>query len=334
MTPEAPIFIVGASRSGTTLLRNILNRHPRIAICGETHFQHYVYARRRAFGDLSDPRNRRRVIDEYLALRRLRFVTDRAALAETLMREGTGYRELFTSFVKYHTALRGKPRWGEKTPQHARFSETLCEWYPGGTLIHMIRDPRDVVASLQRMPWAADSVVENAWRWLADNLPARRCSHRPQYLPVRYETLVTQPEQEVARICQRLGEEYLPSLLDPEGHAPVIPPVPWTKNALEPITTERLGRWRQDLSAAQVSQIEWAVGPHLEAFGYQRAMGPPSRLTIARGLAFAAFDTARTRIPQLPGIWYHLARPTRLAKEESWMRRRVVKSGQLADTGR
>jgi hypothetical protein len=310
-------------------MRNILNRHPRIAICGETHFHQYVYARRRAFGDLSCPENRRRLVEEYLALKRLRFVTDRAGLTEKLLLEGMSYKALFSCFVKYHTQAQGKPRWGEKTPQHALFAETLCEWYPGATIIHMIRDPRDVVASLQRMPWASGSVVQNARRWLRDNLAARACSHRPQYLPVRYETLVTQPEQELARVCQRLGEEYLPELLDPAGDDVLPPPVPWLVRAEQPITTDRVGRWREDLTAEQVSQVEWVVGRHMESFGYQRAQDPPSILCIARGLGFAVFDTARIRLSQLPGIWYHLARPTKLAREESWMRRRVVKSGQL-----
>jgi hypothetical protein len=330
---ETPIFIVGSPRSGTTLLRNILNRHPRIGICGETQFLHYVYARRRAFGDLSDLRNRRRVIEEYLALRRLkRFIIDPGVLAERLMREATSYQGLFTGVIKYYAESQGKQRCGEKTPRHALFSETLCEWYPGGTLIHMIRDPRDVVASLQRMPWAADSVVQNAWRWLRHNLTVQRCSHLPQYLPVRYEALVTQPEQEVARICARLGEEYLPSLLESQGQAAFPAPVPWSRRAQEPITTERLGNWREELTARQVSQVEWVVGRHMETLGYQRTVDPPSKLTIARGLGFAMFDTARMRIRQLPGIWYHVVRPTKLAKEEAWMRRRVVeRAGPQAD---
>jgi hypothetical protein len=323
---EAPIFIVGAPRSGTSVLRNILNRHPRIAICGETHFHHYVYTRRRAFGDLRDTKNRRRVVEEYLALKRLHFVTDRAGLREVLLREATSYLALFTCIVKHNAESQGKPRWGEKTPQHALFAETLCEWYPAGTIIHMIRDPRDVVASLQRMPWGAHSVVENARRWLKYNVAARRCSHLPQYLPVRYETLVTEPEREVARICERLNEEYFPSMLDPAAHPPFPSTASWSERAKEAITTGRLEKWRAELTAEQVSQIEWMVGPHMEAFGYRRALDPPSTMTIARGLVWAAFDAVRERLPQLPGILYYIFRPTRLAKEASWITRRKQRS--------
>src|SRR6267378_254336 len=69
-----PIFIVGAPRSGTTLLRNMLNRHPAIAICRETVFFQYVYQRRRTFGSLGELRNRRRLITEYLSTQRIRLM--------------------------------------------------------------------------------------------------------------------------------------------------------------------------------------------------------------------------------------------------------------------
>jgi hypothetical protein len=325
MAVDAPIFIVGAARSGTTLMRNLLNRHPSIAICNETHFHHYVYKRRGAFGDLANPRNRERVIREYLALWRLWFVGDRGALSEKLMREATTYQELFSGIARHDAELYGKERWGEKTPQHALFSQTLCDWYPGATLIHMIRDPRDVVASMQRMPFAADSVVQNAWKWREWNLAAQRCSDRPQYLEVRYETLVARPEQELRRICERLGEKFVPSMLDPRERPEAPTFIPWMKRAEQSVTTERLGKWQEELTPKEVAQIEWTVGRHLETFGYQRTVHSPSALTIGQGLGFALFDNARRRIPQLPGIWYYLFRPTKLAKEEYWTRRRAAK---------
>ena len=111
-------------------------------------------------------------------------------------------------------------------------------------------------------------------------------------------------------------------MLEPEEHVDPRSPVPWSERAQQRITTQRIDKWREELTAEQVSQIEWVVGTHMETFGYQRSMDPPSSLTIARGLGFAGFDFVRMRLPQIPGIWYHLTRPTKLAREEFWMHRR------------
>src|SRR6266851_2044993 len=217
MQRKPPVFIVGAPRSGTTLLRNILNRHPALAICGETQFHRHVYSRRRAFGSLADPKNRERLVHEYLSTDRIkRLGMDLSKLREKLLREGDSYRAVFTCVMEHYAESHGKQRCGEKTPQHALFTETLCDWYPGATIIHLLRDPRDVVASLQRMPWASDSVVTNARVWVGQNVAAQRSSHRSGYLLVRYETLVNRPEEELIRICAHLDEEYSPLMLVPQ----------------------------------------------------------------------------------------------------------------------
>jgi hypothetical protein len=65
--------------------------------------------------------------------------------------------------------------------------------------------------------------------------------------------------------------------------------------------------------------IDWVVGPHLQTFGYPRVAGAPSILSVAGGLAFAGFGRIRGRPPQIPGVWYHLMQPTKLAKEEFWV---------------
>jgi hypothetical protein len=194
----------------------------------------------------------------------------------------------------------------------------LCEWYPRATIIHIVRDPRDVAASQQRMPWGSHSVVRNAMIWRRVNLAARRCADRPQYMSIRYETLVREPEPTVAGICERLGEEYFPSMLVATKTSSLRPPPPWLARAEEAITAERLEKWREELTAEEASQIEWAVGEHLESFGYRRAAEPASIQAIVRGLAHAAWDAAHQRFRQFPAAWYRLVRPTKLAEEEYW----------------
>jgi len=214
MAARPPVFIVGSPRSGTTLLRNVLDRHPALAICGETRFYRDVYARRRIFGDLGNARNRRRLVEQYLStVRAKRIGVDPARLRAKLLSDATSYQEMFACVLEYYAETHGKKRCGEKTPHHAFFTETLCEWFPGAAIIHLVRDPRDVVASLQLRPWAPSSVVNNVWMWVLFNRGARRSSHRPEYLLVQYEKLAAHPEQELARICAHVGEDYAPPML-------------------------------------------------------------------------------------------------------------------------
>jgi hypothetical protein len=311
-----PIFIVGAPRSGTTLLRNMLNRHPAIAICRETDFDHYVYRRRRSFGNLGDLRNRQRLVKEYLSTRGVRRMQmELQALEAMLLKEGTSYEAFFLSLLRCYAQAQGKRRCGEKTPRHALITEQLCEWYPGATIIHLVRDPRDVVASLLRMPWADHNALGNARLWLRFNLAARRSQHRPKYLLVHYEQLVTQPEQELRRICSFIGEDYSAIMLVP-SHDPTADR-PWLQRAEEPVNTGRLGKWREQLTADQVALIEWLVRPNMETFGYEPTGYSPSTLAIARGLVAAAYDAVRRRTGEFPGVWYSLTGSTHLAKEEN-----------------
>jgi len=294
----------------------MLNRHPEIAICRETDYYHYVYRRRRAFGNLSDPRNRERLAKEYLSTQRMqRMRVDLRTLETMLLREGDSYKAFFSTLLGFYAQTHGKRRCGEKTPQHALFTETLCAWYPGGTVIHLVRDPRDVIASLLRLPSAPNNVIGNANLWLRDNRAARQSRNSSQYLLVYYEQLVSHPEEELRRICAFIGEGYSPAMLIPNWD--VTADRPWLRRAEEPVTTERLGKWREELTPEEVALVEWVVGPEMRRFGYEPAGRSPSYNAIGRTLLFAAWDAVSRRAGEFPGMWYSATRSRQLAKEEA-----------------
>ncbi len=314
---DAPIFVVGGPRSGTTLMRNMLNRHPRIAVCRETEFFHWVYSRRWRFGRLSDLENRQRVVRQYLGTQRIRRMRlDLGALADTLLAEATTYEAMFLSLLRFFARATGKPRCGEKTPHNGLITEQLCQWYPGAAIIHLLRDPRDAVASMLRMPWAPQNVIATTRFWLRFNLGALRSRHRPEYVQIRYEELVRDPESQLRRICAAIGEEYSPAMLVPDGDG-----APnqwfWFRRAEEAVTTARLGLWHEALTPRQVALVEWVVGRHLQAFGYEPVGRPPTAGSIMGELARAGRDAVRIRLRQFPAVWYYLTRSTDLAREEA-----------------
>ncbi len=162
------VFIVGVSRSGTTLLRKTLNRSDRIAISNENHFLGHLLAREgvrfklRRFGDLHDDANVRRLVDYIYdggleASSRLRGMSkqwhwivksvDRKDFLQGLLQSDRSEAALFTVMMKVYADRKGKPIMGEKTPSHVRYVPTLVEWFPEGKVIHMLRDPRAIYVS-------------------------------------------------------------------------------------------------------------------------------------------------------------------------------------------
>ncbi len=298
------------------MLHNLLSRHPSIAISGETRFFADIYRRRSVFGPLNKFENRERLVEQYLSTARVqRLGLDLAKLRSNLLEQATSYPAFLDTMMRSYAEFHEKERCGEKTPHHSFFTETLCDWYPGASIIHLVRDPRDVVASLQRMLWAPKSIWNNAWIWVLFNRAAERSRHRREYLLVHYEQLVSDPDRELARICDHVGEKWPESLAvptDPEA------PYTWPRSAHGPVTRERLQKWREQLSAQEVSLVERIVGARLENYGYERSGPPASAAAMIQAIAQAGIDVARRRIAQIPHTWFYLTQPTNLPLHEYW----------------
>ncbi|RPI84973.1 MAG: sulfotransferase [Chloroflexi bacterium] len=163
-----PIFIVGVSRSGTTLMRNILNESDQIGISRENHFLGHLLGSEgmrykfQQFGDLSVDENVHKLVDFIYSgeieksskLRRIsahwRWILrriDRDVFLQKVLDSDRSERALFTIMMECFAERKGKQIIGEKTPAHIRYVPTLMDWYPNARVIHMIRDPRAVFVS-------------------------------------------------------------------------------------------------------------------------------------------------------------------------------------------
>jgi hypothetical protein len=238
--PEA-IFIVGVPRSGTTLMRMILDKHSRIAIADENHYLGHLLPRQgarhdfRRVGDLQDDDAVRRLVariysDEFQRGSRLRENSQfwrwlvrrvpREDLERRLLAGERSERGVFTAVLRSYADRRRKAIFGEKTPAHIRWADTLLEWYPTAKVVHMVRDPRAVYRSeLKRRNMRAVSfpyrwlvrvpvlmrgfiLLEVAWAW-ADAVGRHRSLSRRYpdgYRMVRFEDLVREPQPEIERL--------------------------------------------------------------------------------------------------------------------------------------
>jgi hypothetical protein len=165
--PEA-IFIVGVSRSGTTLMRRVLDKHSRVGIATENHYLGHLLAWEgtrhyfRRLGDLHDDAAVRALVELIYSgelqrrsrLRELspywRWLTSRVPREDIeayLLASDRSERGVFEAFLRIYADRRGKAVMGEKTPAHLGYVETLLEWFPGGRVVHCMRDPRAVYVS-------------------------------------------------------------------------------------------------------------------------------------------------------------------------------------------
>lgn len=122
----------------------------------------------------------------------------------------------FDDLMRRLTFATGKHRWAEKTPAHVFHMQLIHEVYPNVRFIHIIRNGKDVVRSLQRMKWAPRKIKWSCTRWVESVLAGRSAATVlpiESYAEVRYEDLIAEPEREVRNICSFINEQYFPQML-------------------------------------------------------------------------------------------------------------------------
>jgi Sulfotransferase family len=278
--PPAP-FIVGVMRSGTTLLRLMLDAHPQLTITPETKFIPDMIAatkggRTTAQEAMAPLLASTRWPDFHLSEEGLR---DRLRAAEPLDPTAT-LRALYEAYAERI----GKPRWGDKTPGHGVRMPRIARALPEARFIHLIRDGRDVTVSRRRRATDPAPVAKHAKRWQARIRATRRHAARvDHYIEERYEELVTDPERVLRRICEFIELDYEPAMLDYHEHAAerlreIANPLgrktaDWRLEAhalaAEPPQPDRIGAWRQAMSPLQIAEFEAAAGGMLKELGYE-----------------------------------------------------------------
>ncbi len=275
---RGPIFIVGAPRSGTTLLQYILRSHPQISLpTGESHFFIPLYRNADKYGDLSKRENIRAVLEAMYRQSADFLDTDLHGVKfdiEKLADEFHSEKRFSMQFIiaglfEKNAILEGKVRWGDKTPYYVFHIPKLLEWFPNGQIIHLIRDGRDVALSLfgRRYDFSVYNTYFAAkyWQQYVDMGHAcGACLPESTYLEIRYEDILRDQRAEMLKICHFLGEDFSESLLNfkKAGQAGKTPLV---QKDVQPANAEK---WRRRMSKRQIRIFESAAGDTLSSFGY------------------------------------------------------------------
>jgi Sulfotransferase family len=277
MTQSTPVFIVGAQRSGTTLLRLLLNAHSALAIPEEGTFWMPLLRR---FGRRGERELRGRNLERALAYieRNHQFKlwnTDPAPHFDALRRAGRAQLdELIAGTYMVHARAQGKHLWGEKSSVFFRTVPLLADLFPGARFIHLIRDGRDVFASWRTMDPTKGNAAVAAVEWAYKLRKARRDLARlgpERSLELRYEALAGDPETTLRTACRFLDLEFEPRMLDFWQSSREHIGAHHSQMIFNPVSTRSVSRWQKDLTPRQVRNFELLAGRELRALGYDVA---------------------------------------------------------------
>jgi hypothetical protein len=295
------MLVLGVSRSGTTLLKEMLDSHSQLAIPTESYFVPQLWDRHKRKFDpdafVEDVGRLTRVKEWGVAPDDVRQrLPDNATAAD-------GIRAIYRSYAD----ARGKPRYGDKTPSYMQSLDLLDRVFPDAQYVHLVRDGRDAGLSfleMRRKPRfnlaRPRGLASFASQWKLEVEGARELGRRlgpARYHELRYEDLVREPEAELRRVAFFLELDFEPSML--AYHAGVDASALQDHPLLAKAPTPGTRRWQEQLSPADAQIFEAIAGDTLSASGYERAYAEPS----ARARAYAALVEAsyRTRLASWKG---------------------------------
>lgn len=278
-----PIFIVGAPRSGTTLLQYILRSHPGISMpTGESHFMIPLYRNAGKFGDLRQIENVRRVLHEMYRISANFLDTDLQGmkfdiqeLSRELQEQGCDtIPDIIAGLFEKNARGEGKERWGDKTPYYILHMKAIIDMFPDAKFIHIIRDGRDSALSMFKRKY--DFNVYNTYhaakywqQYVEVGQKSGRELGSEAYFEIRYEDILTDAVSSLKRLCGFLEEEYSDALVNfrvstEPGKTPLLQ---------KPIQKDNIEKWRRLMTSRQVSVFEGATGGTLALNRYEIVTG-------------------------------------------------------------
>lgn len=273
-------FIVGCGRSGTTLVRAMVNAHPRMAVPGESYFVVWLGRERRRY-EAGAGFDQAAFLADLLSqawFRRWGLSGD--VVAEALAAATPAdFPDAVRAVYGAYAARQGKPRYGDKTPIYVLHLDYIASLLPEAVFVHVIRDGRDVARSLLDAGWGPQSWERAALHWRSQvkrGRAAGRSLGAGRYRELRYEDLLEDPEGEVRALCPFLALDFDESMLRYfEGAASLLSaePHPHEHENLRLPPTKGLRDWRGSVPAAELAQFEALAGDLLTDLGYGRAAG-------------------------------------------------------------
>lgn len=309
---DSPVFIAGHPKSGTSLLRSVLDSHPELVAYPEETYFFRRYLPKLAGADLpqkldlsdqylthifewnqvNPPAHQADYPDRdysYIPVAQVRQLV-RDYVAERFSHDGDMLSAVILAFGKVSGQLTDVSRhWVEKTPYNEQYASQIFTWWPESRVVHTVRDPRDNFASYHRKhaDWSPEAFALNWVQSTQAGLDNHQQYGSDRYLLLRFEDLTSAPEAKLNQLCQFLGIND-----DPTLRQPVRGGKPWGGNSMfadqfTAISVAPVGRWTESLQPDEVATLELIAGPVMQQLDYPlqgnlASLNPPARRLVLR----------------------------------------------------
>lgn len=322
---DRPVFIIGTERSGSNLLRLVLNSHSRLFIPHPPHIMHLMKRFEASYGDLRRHDRFRELVGDVCSLVRSHTFPWEVRLDPDEVVRECREPDLFSVYAAVHELYRresGKARWGCKSTFMINETEKVLAAYPRARFIHLVRDPRDVSVS------ARNSVFNHFHPWFVARLWAeeqRKAIHLHETLApgaitkLHYEDLVAEPEARIRALCTFLGEDFEPRMLGffdtDEARKSASLCFDW-RNTDQGFLRDNTRKFMRTLSRHEIAVVEAMAEPQMRWCGYplvsaaeeRLAAGRPSLWTMAGYAAAERLQKIRVELESLRRDRNHLLR--------------------------
>ena len=295
------VFVVGNSRSGTTLLARILGNSSKIFTFTELHFAEHLWVERKPY---VSKKSARKILHRlfcssrvhtFRSCKKCMFNNEIDYLLKDKMFPINGL-ELFRDFLFYEAKMNGKYIPCEQTPRNLFYLDAILEFFPDAKVIYMVRDPRDVLLSqkfkwkryfkAKNEPYPFSEAVRNfinyhpitislLWRSSASFIIPYLSN--PNIKCVKFEELIFEPKKTIMEVCDFVGVEFEDRMLDvPYALSSVYEDEKGKKG----FDKRRIGNWKKNLNSAEIFIVELIAGNLMQKFRYKKSNRFPNPLFL------------------------------------------------------
>jgi Sulfotransferase family len=286
---KAPVFTIGCGRSGTTLLYHMILSAGDFAVYRtESNAVNLLEPR---FGDLSVRKNRERLMKAWLDSKLFRVSgLDAEAIRSKVVAEGTNGGNFLRIVMEEMARKQGVHRWADCTPEHLLHLKRIKETIPDALIIHIIRDPRDVALSTEKLgyirplPWdrtPRTMVAGLYWEWMVNRGQKDGRELGQDYMEVHFEDLITDPPKVLAKLGEFIDHDLDYERIKQVGIGSVSEPNSSFRGNSKGKEFSPIGRWHEKFPPTELAMFEELVGGTMQELGYRLAV--QDRTGLERG---------------------------------------------------